>query len=283
MKFKAYIKLCLSLILLFAVNAIVSAQETNPITKESGDSIYQKKSAGPAETVIENIADSMLTEIQTRACVNTFTNQTVSTSVYVEGCNTLTVQNVTVVSGGNLSLSAPSEVIINGTFDVLLGGVLNVGGGGGVPILPGDNIQIPISIGTFGAPFQYSDSKNTSGYTNAYVGRPTNDVFYTFTLTTTLNVTINHCGSFGDTYLHLLNSSGASIAYNDDYSGAGCCTNTSQAYLNQTLNAGTYYIVSEGYGSNGNIITNVTGTIPQIIFNYNYDSSGNRISRIVGQ
>ena len=279
MKLKAYIKICLSLILLFAVNTIVLAQEANPITKESNDSIYQKKTGSQTEAVIDNKADSLLKEIQTRACVNTFTNQTVSTNVYVEGCNTLTVQNVTVASGGNLSLSAPSEVIINGTFDVLLGGVLNVGGGVVVPIPPGDNIQIPISIGTFGVPFQYTDTKNTSGYTNAYDGRPTNDVFYTFTLTNTLNVTINHCGSFGDTYLHLLNSSGTRIAYNDDYSGPGCCSNTSQAYLNQTLNAGTYYIVSEGSSSNGNIITNVTGTTPTLMINYTYDASGNRIAR----
>ena len=62
-------------------------------------------------------------EVDTRSCVST---QTVSSSVSVLGCNTLAVQNVTVASNGNLSLSAPAQITINGPFEVKSGGILNI-------------------------------------------------------------------------------------------------------------------------------------------------------------
>ena len=65
-------------------------------------------------------------EGDTRSCVSTYTNQTVSSSVSVLGCNTLAVQNVTVASNGNLSLSAPAQITINGPFEVKSGGILNI-------------------------------------------------------------------------------------------------------------------------------------------------------------
>lgn len=65
-------------------------------------------------------------EVNPRSCVNTFQNQTVSTYLSVLGCQTLDVQNVTVSGNGNLYLSAPAEITINGTFEVQLGGVLNI-------------------------------------------------------------------------------------------------------------------------------------------------------------
>ena len=52
--------------------------------------------------------------------MSTYTNQTVSSSVSVLGCNTLAVQNVTVASNGNLSLSAPAQITINGPFEAQL-------------------------------------------------------------------------------------------------------------------------------------------------------------------
>ena len=62
-------------------------------------------------------------EVDTRSCVSTYTNQTVSSSVSVLGCNTL---DVTVASNGNLSLSAPAQITINGPFEVKSGGILNI-------------------------------------------------------------------------------------------------------------------------------------------------------------
>ena len=54
-------------------------------------------------------------EVDTRSCVSTYTNQTVSSSVSVLGCNTLAVQNVTV-----------AQITINGPFEVKSGGILNI-------------------------------------------------------------------------------------------------------------------------------------------------------------
>ena len=279
MTIKAYIKMCMLLVLLSFISGQLSSQVIEPIIKESADSTFQSIVA-PGNYLFVPPDDSLSVPIVTRSCVNTFTNQTVSTYLYVTGCNTLAVQNVTVTNSGHLLLSAPGDITINGPFDVVLGGQLEVAGSTPPPP-PGNTLQTAINIGTFGAPFQYTNNQNTLNFTNDYVGRPTNDVFYVFTITTPMNVTIKHCNSSINTYVHLLDASGASIAYNDDYSGPGACGNTQHAYLTQYLVAGTYYIVSEGYNTNGAIQTSVDGVLPQLIFNYMYDNSGNRISRTV--
>lgn len=108
------------------------------------------------------------------------------------------------------------------------------------------------SLGTPG----YQHTLNTNNYTNNYNGQSTNDVFYKFTILSQSEVTISHCGSLlGDTYLHLLNSTGTRIAYNDDCMGG--CTNYRQARIKKILPGGTYYVVSEGKSSNGSITTNI--------------------------
>lgn len=61
-----------------------------------------------------------------RYCVNTFKDQTVSSSQSVEGCDSLIVQNVTVSETGDLKLFAPEGVTIYGLFEVVQGGVLNI-------------------------------------------------------------------------------------------------------------------------------------------------------------
>ena len=271
MKIKAYLKLCMLLFLLTLPSQVAEA-----MIKESADSLYNK-SGSPGVIQSELPEDSLGQPVQTRSCVIVFNNQTVSTYLVIIGCDTLAVQNVTVTNTGDLYLSAPGAIMIYGAFEVSLGGQLNVHTMPPPP--PGNTMQTAINIGTFGSPFQYSDSRNTVGYTNDYVGQSTNDVFYVFTLTTPMNITIKHCDSQVATFLHLLNSSGTRIAYNDGYGGAGGCTNSSHAYLRQYLTAGTYYIVSEGYSANGVIQTAVTGEMPQPGFSYTYDASGNRINR----
>lgn len=86
----------------------------------------QKKEIEKDRTVKQEV-DSSSTVIQLRSCVNSFTNQTISSYQTVYGCSNLTVSDVRVLSGGNLSLMAPGEIIINGVFEVMKGGVLNVG------------------------------------------------------------------------------------------------------------------------------------------------------------
>jgi hypothetical protein len=124
----------------------------------------------------------------------------------------------------------------------------------------GNTLANPIVAGSFSSVFQYVNSQNTVNFTNEYVGRPANDVFYRFTLTEATTVTISHCGStLPDTYLHLLDASGNRIAYNDDYSGEGRCANIYHSYLKKVLFAGTYYVVSESYLQNGVILTTIKG------------------------
>ena len=59
-------------------------------------------------------------------CVDSYENQTVSSVVLVQGCNALTVKNVIVSGNGDLTLSASDAVLINGSFEVKLGGLLNI-------------------------------------------------------------------------------------------------------------------------------------------------------------
>ena len=119
----------------------------------------------------------------------------------------------------------------------------------------GNTRDDPVVAGNFSNNFQYSDTQNTDYYTNSYSGRSTNDVFYQFTLSNEMDVTINHTGTSisGGTYVYLLNSSGTLITSN----------NGSPASIpSRRLAAGTYYVVSEGNTGNGSIKTNITGVLP---------------------
>jgi hypothetical protein len=128
----------------------------------------------------------------------------------------------------------------------------------------GNTLQNPIVAGSFSTSFVYTNTQNTNNFTHNYT-RPTgdyymtNDVFYKLTLTKAMTVNIKHCGSqLGDTYLYLLGASGNYIGENDDSSNG--CSTYKHAYLTISLSAGVYYVVSEGWGSNGNITTTISGT-----------------------
>ncbi|MDR2038515.1 MAG: DUF1565 domain-containing protein, partial [Bacteroidales bacterium] len=142
--------------------------------------------------------------------------------------------------------------------------------------MPGDTYHTPIHTATvpYNKSFLYTDTRNTSLYSNAYNGQSTNDVFYRFTTSKAMNVEISHCGSgLDNTYLHLLNEAGTRIDYNDDYSGEGACNSSLHAYLKKTeLPAGTYYVVSEGYSDNGEIMTRIKGTVKGDAFDYPFEA-----------
>jgi RHS repeat-associated protein len=131
---------------------------------------------------------------------------------------------------------------------------------GTVIYLPGDSRQDPVVVGTYGNSFQYSNTQNTVNFTSQHTTRAPNDVFYRFTLNKKMNVTLTHCGSNIDTYMHLLDISGNTITYNDDNSGDGACSSTTlHSFIQKVLEPGTYYVVSEGYSGSGSITTNITG------------------------
>ena len=133
---------------------------------------------------------------------------------------------------------------------------------------PGATLATAIEAGTLSScGALYSDTQANDGTTcfgNDYdqalnaaqvEGRPTDDIFYKFTLTSKAEVTIGHCttglaynGRDPDTYIHLLDATGKHIVSDDDYGPA--CPSSGKASLKQTLEAGTYYVVSELYNSN---------------------------------
>ena len=125
----------------------------------------------------------------------------------------------------------------------------------------GNNRSCPIDVGTYNSEFDYSDSQNTENFTNDYTGRPSNDVFYKFTIGVRMKIVIKHCESLlSDTYLSLLDASGKLIDYNDDADfSINCGGSAGEAYLSKILDAGTYYVVAEGYEENGVITTQITG------------------------
>jgi hypothetical protein len=123
----------------------------------------------------------------------------------------------------------------------------------------------PIEMGYYGTgTYSYSDTiMNTleNGYGNEY-GQESHDVFHRFTIQDTTIVSISHCGSGFDTYMHLLNSNGNLIKLNDD-DGPYCTISYTEASIGIKLSPGTYYIVSEGYAqASGKIITSVIFRVP---------------------
>lgn len=119
--FKAYIRICMALLLLCSfVDSTYS--KSFKTTKESNRVSNQLVSDSVR---VEQQSDS-ISVFAAGSCVNTFENRTVSSKLSIQGCNTLTVQNVTVTSNGDLTLSAPGAVLINGLFETQLGGVLNI-------------------------------------------------------------------------------------------------------------------------------------------------------------
>ncbi|WP_291582855.1 FG-GAP-like repeat-containing protein [Bacteroides sp.] len=116
-----------------------------------------------------------------------------------------------------------------------------------------------IPLGTYSVSTKFSNTQNSAYLTSQHPRRPSNDIFYKFAITRRMNVTITHCGSeLENTYMYLLNASGHTIAYNDDYSGDGQCSSKYHSFIQKSLEPGTYYVVSEEYNSSGNITTNIT-------------------------
>ncbi|MEO8820892.1 MAG: DUF6443 domain-containing protein [Ginsengibacter sp.] len=134
----------------------------------------------------------------------------------------------------------------------------------------------PVVAGNYGAGiFTFSDTRNnstSSGYGNNYNstnsgtghGQAGDDIWYQFTIQAQADVTVSHCNSvLSDTYVHLLNSDYSLNVEDDDY-GPLCAS--AKASLSLTLPAGTYYVVSEGYGTgSGSITTALTFNVQVVI------------------
>jgi len=136
-----------------------------------------------------------------------------------------------------------------------------------------DTMSQPVDIGSKTSSFTYTNTKNTANFNNDY-GQGSNDVFYKFTLTQTMDVKISHCDSeMWDTYVHILDVNGNLLNENDDDWEYEYCVNPMNSYLNMSsLPAGTYYVVSEGYSQNGNITTTIQGISPMDVYSQDIGS-----------
>lgn len=120
MKINQLIAFCL--FSLFYFTPFLSSQEISSIERQTTDNA---KISTPDS--LELTSDELSPEVlQAQSCVSSFTNQTVSTTLLVAGCTTLSVQQVTVTNTGNLTLTAPEYIAITGPFEVVAGGRLNI-------------------------------------------------------------------------------------------------------------------------------------------------------------
>lgn len=127
----------------------------------------------------------------------------------------------------------------------------------------GTSLANPIVIGQapcIGSPYIDARANTTANcYSDNYTANNSSpDIWYQFTLAAATDIQIQHCGSGFDTYISLLDNVGALIADNDD--GGVLCAGSSSSLV-ATLAAGTYYVVSEGFGTNTGTITTQINTI----------------------
>jgi len=126
----------------------------------------------------------------------------------------------------------------------------------------GATINNPIEIGSYGqGTYSYSDTKNNSTSNNFQnnMGQNSDDIYYRVTVQGTTTFDLSLCSSTFDTYLYLLDNTGAIIESNDD-NGPFCSGLRSS--IQKTVNAGIYYIVTEGYSTYfGNLILSVNFTV----------------------
>jgi RHS repeat-associated protein len=118
----------------------------------------------------------------------------------------------------------------------------------------GARMTNPIVMGSYGTgSFTYNDSKSNAtgnGYLND-IGQPSHDIFYRFTISNSAQVSISLCGAGFDTFLHLLDANGGTVTVNDD--NGPLCSGLASS-IQHVIPAGTYYIVTEGYGSSSGIL-----------------------------
>jgi hypothetical protein len=122
-------------------------------------------------------------------------------------------------------------------------------GGQGVA---GDSRYNPIQAGQLSPGVDFVDTRSNDGCFYHTIGQGSPEIYYSFQITQPRTVNISLCGSLIDTYLHLLDANGVILESNDD--NGPLCSGL-QSSITRDLNAGTYYVVSEGYSGNMGLIT----------------------------
>jgi hypothetical protein len=118
----------------------------------------------------------------------------------------------------------------------------------------GAKLQNPVELGTIAAcssVTKTNDNSPVNCFGNDF-GQSSDDIFYRFSLSTAQTLNFSTCASGFDTYLTLLDNAGNIIESNDDY--GPLCAST-RASLTKSLTQGTYFVVTEGFGSYSGSIT----------------------------
>jgi len=121
-----------------------------------------------------------------------------------------------------------------------------------------------LDIGTIGCPSTYTNTSSTTGAANNCSSETSEDHMYQFTLAAGADVDITLCDPLTDfdtkLYLFDLANGGCGageIAYNDD--DATCASSTRSTLPTQSLAAGTYVVLVEGWsGADGNYKLTIT-------------------------
>lgn len=165
--------------------------------------------------------------------------------------------NVAVNGGDTLFIVVEGFAVATGKFNLYIEQQ--------VADLVGDRMDNPIIIPSL----SYTDTSTTdSCYTNQFNGNPSKDVWYCYVADTSDYINISLCGSSFDTYLHVLDSVGNVVAFDDNNCGNQSSINS--LFINQ---GDTIYIVVEGAGSDSGAY----------ILDISIDTNGLTVSDVRGQ
>ena len=146
------------------------------------------------------------------------------------------------------------------------------------PAPAGDVLATAIAVGTLPATMS-GDNLAANCWINNY-GQTSPDVYYQVVADCNGTMTATTCASTGtltDTYLHILDAGGLSLAFNDDF----CSLESS---VTATVTAGnTYYVVVEGWSTNqGTYSVDISSTATYSIFyaDADGDSYGDPLSTV---
>ncbi|KAA8476146.1 RHS repeat-associated protein [Arcticibacter tournemirensis] len=225
------------------------------VTKSGNEVFYKLTLTVPMEITVDNcgsaVADTYL-QVQSEDKNQYYTNDTYTGSGACANTQNAYIKILALLPGTYYIVSDGAQ---NGNITTTIKGT-TLGA-------MGDKLITAIDAGTHEVGFNFTDTKNTaSEFTNQFAGKLTNDVYYKFTLTDSMDITVSHCGSATpDTYMSILNAGGTVVYTNDNYTGEGKCTNTGNAVIKVSkMPKGVYYVVSEGNSQNGLITTTIEGS-----------------------
>ena len=183
-------------------------------------------------------------------------NEIINSSQDITGRNIYIGESVTTAktsglveinSNSDVTLVA-NEITFDKGFELKLGSSFEVKN---VEVDLESTMDNAIDLGSLSSGYNERYFVNNDGYGNNYTG-PENqaspDVFYKFTLPSPMSALIKLCNSaISDAYIHILDGSGNHIQSMDDDWNYDYCDNELMPYIERSLEAGTYYIVVEGY------------------------------------